>query len=58
MTRPHDPLRVTETYAFALAPVIGPFLEALGNLARQLGSASDTLRTEAATLITETDTTL
>lgn len=58
MTRSHDPLRVTETYAFALAPVIGPFFEALGNLARQLGTASDTLRTEAATLIADSDDTL
>lgn len=49
MNRP-DPLRLTETYSFALAPVVGPFLEALGNLAQSLAAASDTLRLDRAAL--------
>lgn len=49
MTRP-DPLRLTETYSFALAPVIGPFLEALGNLAQSLAHAGDSVRLERAAL--------
>ena len=49
MTRP-DPLRLTETYSFALAPVIGPFLEALGNLAQSLATASDNVRMDRAAL--------
>lgn len=49
MTRP-DPLRLTETYSFALAPVIGPFLEALGNVAQSLATASDNLRMDRAAL--------
>ena len=35
----NDPIALTETYSFALAPVIGPFFEALGALARSLGEA-------------------
>lgn len=57
MSRP-DPFRVTETYAFALAPVIGPFLEALGNLAQNLGTANHALRTESAALEPLESTTL
>lgn len=49
MTRP-DPLRLTETYSFALAPVIGPFFEALGNLAQSLAIASDNLRMDRVAL--------
>lgn len=49
MTRP-DPLRITETYSFALAPVVGPFLEALGNLAQSLATAGDNLRMDRAAL--------
>jgi hypothetical protein len=49
MTRP-DPLRLTETYSFALAPVVGPFLEALGNLAHSLATASDNLHMERVAL--------
>jgi hypothetical protein len=45
-----DPLRFTETYSFALAPVIGPFFEALGHLAQSLASASDNLNMERAAL--------
>jgi|Laugrefbdmm110sn_1035136.scaffolds.fasta_scaffold51047_2 hypothetical protein len=40
----NDPFAVTETYSFALAPVIGPFFEALGALARNLGEARSTLK--------------
>lgn len=54
MTRP-DPLRLTETYSFALAPVIGPFLEALGNLAQSLSSAGDSLRIEHTALLDPED---
>lgn len=46
MTR-RDPFLVTETYTLALAPVIGPFFEALGHLAQSLGHASAQLRGEA-----------
>jgi hypothetical protein len=56
MSRP-DPFLVTETYSFALAPVIGPFLEALGHLAQSIGTATHALRTESAA-ITSTSTTL
>lgn len=45
-----DPFRVTETYSFALAPVIGPFLESLGHLAQSLGAANHSLRTESAAI--------
>jgi len=40
----NDPFAVTETYSFALAPVIGPFFEALGALARNLCEARSTLK--------------
>lgn len=39
----NDPFVVTETYSFALAPVIGPFFEALGALAHNLGQARSSL---------------
>lgn len=52
MPRP-DLLRATETYSFALAPVIGPFLESLGALAQSLGTASRSLHTESAALLPE-----
>lgn len=42
----NDPFAVTETYSFALAPVIGPFFEALGALARSLGEAQTTLKAQ------------
>jgi hypothetical protein len=42
-----DPFLVTETYSLALAPVIGPFFEALGHIAQSLGHASAQLRGEA-----------
>ena len=38
-----DPFVVTETYSFALAPVIGPFFEALGALAHNVGQARSSL---------------
>lgn len=40
----NDPFAVTETYSFALAPVIGPFFEALGALAHNLGQARSSLK--------------
>lgn len=42
MTR--DIFRTTETYTLALAPVIGPFFEALGALAHNLGEARTSLK--------------
>jgi hypothetical protein len=41
----NDPFAITETYSFALAPVIGPFFEALGALAHNLGQAHTSLKT-------------
>lgn len=49
MTRP-SLLRTTEAYSFALAPVIGPFLEALGHLAANLGHANAQLTMPPASL--------
>lgn len=45
MSRP-DPFRTTEVYSFALAPVIGPFIESLGHIARSIGQAQAELRME------------
>jgi hypothetical protein len=39
-----DSFAITETYSFALAPVIGPFFEALGALAHNLGEARSSLK--------------
>jgi hypothetical protein len=50
-----DPFLVTETYSFALAPVIGPFFEALGHLAQSLGHANAQLRTPTSAALPEDD---
>lgn len=50
MPKPFDYLRTTEAYSFALAPVIGPFLESLGHLAQSLAQAGDSLHLERASL--------
>ena len=41
-----DPFRVIEAYASALAPVAGPFFEAIAGVASQIQFASDTLHAE------------
>lgn len=50
MTRP-SLLRTTEAYSFALAPVIGPFFEALGHLASSLSHANTQLHLPEAALL-------
>lgn len=50
MTRP-SLLRTTEAYSFALAPVIGPFFEALGHLAANLSHATTQLHMPEAALL-------
>jgi hypothetical protein len=54
MTRP-SLLRTTEAYSFALAPVIGPFFEALGHLAANLGHAHTQLHLPEAELLEHDD---
>ncbi len=53
MTR--DIFRTTETYTLALAPVIGPFFEALGALAHNLGEARTSLRASNALAVYSSD---
>lgn len=48
-TRP-DALRTTEAYTFALAPVIGPFFEALGAVLQNIANTRDNLNLDQATL--------
>lgn len=50
-----DPFVVTETYSFALAPVIGPFFEALGALAHNVGQANSSLKAGDYLTITSDD---
>lgn len=51
-----DLYRATEHYSRALAPVIGPFLNALADLAQSIDTARHTLRADATTLLATDDT--